>query len=207
MWECGSWPKEKLKIGYGLLFKNLSKFEGSHFIYSNESLAYVVFWSVLEEISKDFFEDNWIKTGNDEGSMKNDKWKLRKSGLMFIEDLRYKNFETIEGFLKVAIDWDGSKYVVRNQNIDNSSFSIKFYTGKVSLSLQVYAILLLDKKWESLQAKNLFKPLNDYRNEVDFIHSSVSKIFNSPVSNSTNNLTSYEKCNDTLDFISKILKD
>lgn len=199
--------QEKLKIGYGLLFRNLSKFEGSHFIYSNESLAYVVFWSILEEISKDSFDDNWIKIGNDEGSMIKNKWKLKKSKLMFIEDLRFENFERTEGIIKVAIDWDGSKYVVRNQNIDNNNSDIKFYTGKISLSLQVYAIMLLDKKWESMQAKNLFKPLNDYRNEVDFIHSSVSKIFNSHVSNSTNNLIAFEKCNEMLVFIKKILKD
>jgi CheY-like chemotaxis protein len=197
--------QEKLKIGYGLLFRNLSNFESSHFIYSNESLAYVVFWSILEEISKDFFEDNWMRTGNDEGSMNENKWKLKKSGIIFIEDLRFKNFERIEGFIKVAIDWDGSKYVVRNRNIDNYNSDIKFYTGKISLSLQVYAIMLLDKKWESIQAKNLFKPLNDYRNEVDFIHSSVSKIFKSPVSNSTNNIKAFEKCNEMLVFISKIL--
>lgn len=199
--------QEKLKVGYGLLFRNLSEFEDRHFIYSNESIAFVVFWSILEEISKDSFEDNWIKIGNDEGSMKDDKWKLRKSGQMFIEDLRYKNFDKLEGFLEVAIDWDKSKYVVRKQNINNDNLNIKFYTGKISLSQQIYAIMLLDKKWESMQAKNLFKPLNDYRNEVDFIHSSVSKIFNSPVSNSTNNIIAFEKCNDMLVFIIKLLKD
>lgn len=199
--------QEKLKIGYGLLFRNLSKFEDLHFIYSNESLAFVVFWSILEEISKDYFEDNWIKTGNDEGSMKDNKWKLRKSGQMFIEYLRSENFGEIEDFLEVALAWDKSKYVVRKQKLDNSDINIKFYTGKISLSQQVYAIMLLDKKWESIQAKNLFKPLNDYRNEVDFIHSSVSKIFNSSVSNSTNNLIAFEKCNEMLVFIIKLLKE
>jgi CheY-like chemotaxis protein len=199
--------QEKLKIGYGLLFRNLSKFENSHFIYSNESLAYVVFWSILEEISKDYFENNWILSGIGEGTMKDNKWKLRKSGSMFIEDFRYKNFEKLEGFIEVAIDWDEFKYVVRNQKIDSHHQNLKFYTGKVSLSLQVYAIMLLEKKWEPIQAKNLFKPLNDYRNEVDFIHSSVSKIFSDPVSDFNNNLIAFEKCNEMLVFISKLLKN
>jgi CheY-like chemotaxis protein len=199
--------EEKLKIGYGLLFKNLSKFEGDHFIYSNESLAFVVFWSILEEISKDSFDDNWIITGNEEGSMKANKWKLRKSGLIFIEDLRYENFKRIEGNLEVSIGWDNSKYIVRKQSLDNNNPEIRFYTGKISLSLQVYAIMLLEKKWPPMHAKNLFKPLNDFRNEVDFIHSSVSKILNSPVSNSTNNFKAFEKCNEILVFITKLLKN
>ena len=198
---------EKLKIGYGILFRKISSFENNHFLYSNESLAFVVFWSILEEISKDCFENNWILKGIDEGTMKNNKWKLRKSGKLFIEDLRYRNLNNIEGFIQVSLEWDGLKYIVKSQNIDNQNPNHKFFTGKISLSLQIYTLMLLEKNWNANDSKNLFKPLNDYRNEVDFIHSSVSKIFNSSVSNSADNLIAFEKCNQMLDFILKLLND
>lgn len=197
--------QEKLKIGYGLLFKKLSKFDTSQFIYSNESLAYVVFWSILEEISKDSFQDNWIQKGNDEGTMKDNKWKLRKSGKMFIED--FFNEVSTEGTLNAEICWDNNKYVVKKQKLSHNHRDINFYTGKINLSLQIFGIMLLEKNWEPGCAKEMFKPLNDYRNEVDFIHSSVSKIFNSSVSNSAINLKAFEKCNDILEFIIELLKN
>lgn len=198
---------EKLKIGYGILFRKVSIFENNHFLYSNESLAFVVFWSILEEISKDCFQNNWILNGNNEGTMKNNSWKFRKSGKFFIEDLRYINLNNFEGFVQVSISWDGLMYVAKTQNIDNQNPNLKFFTGKISLSLQIYALMLLEKNWNPIESKNLFKPLNDYRNEVDFIHSSVSKIFNSAVSNAADNLLAFEKCNHMLDFILKLLDD
>jgi CheY-like chemotaxis protein len=198
---------EKLKIGYGLLFKNQSTFESDHFIYSNESMAFVVFWSILEEVSKDFFENYWQINGNEEGTMRDNKWKLRKSGKFFIEDLRYTNSNHIKGHVKVSIKWNNDRYEVTDQLLGSNDKNLNFFIGKVNLSTQVYAIMLLDKNWDSNQAKVSFKPLNEYRNEVDFIHSSVSKIFSSKVCDKDSNLKSYEKCKEILEFIIKLLED
>lgn len=46
---------EKMKIGYGILFRKAFRYEKEELLFNNEILAFVVFWSILEEISKDFF--------------------------------------------------------------------------------------------------------------------------------------------------------
>ena len=52
---------EKLKIGYGLMFREISKFENEKLLFRNESVAFIVFWSILEEISTDFIPERGCK--------------------------------------------------------------------------------------------------------------------------------------------------
>ena len=197
--------QEKLKIGYGILFRKTTQFENENLLFNNEHLAFVVFWSILEEISKDYFKDNWIKGGNDDGGMVGNNWVL-KNGVTFIEDNIIKNFGKIEGNINVRLFWENGLYMPQNKTINHDNKEIRYYTGKINLSLQLYAIIILGKNFSPQEAKNCFEPLNDFRNKIDFIHSSVETIFNETLSNDINKEKAYAKCNEMLDFISKLLQ-
>jgi len=198
--------EEKLKIGYGILFRRITRIEKERLLYNNEVIAFIVFWSILEEIAKDSFKNNWVMSGNKEGSMRQDKWKLRKNGKIFIEDCRSVNNGRIVGNLIVGIKWDGNKYIAQQSNLKDQDKEINFFTGKVSLSHQIYAVLLLGKDLDPGLAFNLFDGLNKYRNEIDFIHSSVSSVFTSSLSSNQDNSNAFDKCIEILDFINILLK-
>lgn len=197
---------EKLRIGYGLLFRNTSAVENENLIFNNQIISFIAFWSILEEIVKDSFIDNWIKTGADEGKMNGNKWIL-KNRSVFIEDLRTNNLGKNEGCIEVGIKYNKiNKYYEAIKNIiDLNHPDITFYTGKISLSLQVYAVLLLEKKWPPSLAKSKFNNLNDYRNRIDFIHSSLNSIFNEKLSNKDEDIEGYNKCLEMLNFLEEII--
>lgn len=196
--------EEKLKIGYGLLFRKTTKVENTKLLFNNEVNAFIVFWSILEEIVKDSFRDNWIKTGHNEGKMTDNNWVL-KSGKVFIEDLRTENFGKTTGVIKVNIDRQSGQFVAKEKIVNFDNKEIHFYEGKLNLSLQVYAVLLLEKNWAPSKVTNHFKPLNEYRNEIDFIHSSLSSIFNNKLSSLQNNKDAFKKCILMLDFLDEIV--
>ena len=198
--------EEKLKIGYGILFRQITRIEKEKLLYNNEVIAFIVFWSILEEIAKDSFKNNWVMSGNKEGSMRQDKWKLRKSGKIFIEDCRSVINGRNVGNLIVGIKWDGNKYIAKQSNLRDQDKEINFFTGKVSLSHQIYAVMLLGKGLDPALAFNLFDGLNKYRNEIDFIHSSVSSVFTSSLSSNQDNSNAFNKCIEVLDFINNLLK-
>ena len=197
---------EKLRIGYGLLFRNTTAVENENLIFNNQIISFIAFWSILEEIIKDSFIDTWIKTGTDEGKMNGNKWIL-KNRSVFIEDLRTYNLGNNEGCIEVGIKYNKiNKYYEAIKNIvDTNHPDISFYTGKISLSLQVYAVLLLEKKWTSSRAKSKFNNLNDYRNKIDFIHSSLNSIFNEKLSGKDEDMEGYNKCLEMLNFLEEII--
>lgn len=198
--------EEKLKIGYGLLFRRTKKIDLRELLFNNEIIAFIVFWSILEEISKDSFKDNWIKSGDHEGSMNDNKWIL-KSGAVFIEDYRTTNFDQPKGYVSVNIKWDGQKYCKQNHRIGFDSKDLNYNTGKINLSKQIYAVMLLGKEWPSSDPNiTIFEELNDYRNEIDFIHSSVSVIFNENLTVNQDSTNGYDMCVKMLDFIHDLIK-
>lgn len=198
--------EEKLKIGYGLLFRKTTIIEDENLIFNNQIISFIAFWSILEEIVKDSFIDNWIKIGKDEGKMKEDKWILKNRNV-FIEDLTTFNLGKNEGYLEVGIKYNpvNSTYEVGKVKFDQNNPEIKYYLGKINLSLQVYAVLLLEKKWTPIKSKKIFNNLNDYRNKIDFIHSSVSSIFNEKLSKKDDDIEGYNKCLEMLNFLDEIL--
>lgn len=198
--------EEKLKIGYGLLFRNPTKVENELLLFNNEINAFIVFWSILEEIAKDSFKDNWIMAGSDEGKMHDNKWILR-NGRRFVEDLRVINYGEISGVVKVGLQWDKVKgrYLAQDTELSPSDRNVPFYTGKLGLALQMYAVLLLGKNWPAEKAAGLLKPLNEYRNEIDFIHSSVTAIFTKQLAASQNDQNAYGKCIEVLNFIEEVV--
>jgi CheY-like chemotaxis protein len=198
---------EKLRIGYGLLFRKTTAVENDNLIFNNQVISFIAFWSILEEVVKDSFVDNWIKTGKNEGKMKDDKWVLRNRSI-FIEDLTTFNLGKNEGYVDVGIKYNpiNSCYEVGKVKFEQNNPEIKYYIGKINLSLQVYAVLLLEKNWTPIQTKKKFNNLNDYRNKIDFIHSSVSSIFNEKLSDKDNDIEGYNKCLEILNFLEEILK-
>lgn len=198
---------EKLTIGYGLLFRRTTQFEQDKFLFNNEVLAFIAFWSILEEVSKDFFKDNWIKKGDKEGTMVGNRWVLR-NGAVFIEDNVIVDGERREGNFRIGIGWDPkiSTYISKTKLLKHDSPDISRYRGIVFLSLQVYAIMLLYKNWEPIVAKNQFDPLNEYRNKIDFIHSSINSIFNDSLGKNQNSGEAFQKCKEMLDFIGKLIE-
>jgi CheY-like chemotaxis protein len=199
--------EEKLKIGYGLLFRKTSAVENENLIFNNQTISFIVFWSTLEEIVKDSFKDGWIKNGTNEGKMSDDKWVLKNSSI-FIEDLTTMNMGKKEGCIEVGIKYNSSIkcYEAGKIQFEPDSPESKRFTGKINLSLQVYAVLLLYKKWSPSQAKNQFEALNDYRNKIDFIHSTISAIFNESLLKNDEDNNGYNKCLEILDFVNEILK-
>ena len=139
--------------------------------------------------------------------MKDDKWVLRNRSI-FIEDLTTFNLGKNEGYVDVGIKYNSSSscYEVGKVKFEQNNPEIKYYIGKINLSLQVYAVLLLEKNWTPIQTKKKFDNLNDYRNKIDFIHSSVSSIFNENLSDKDDDIEGYNKCLEILNFLAEILK-
>lgn len=198
--------EEKLKIGYGLLFRKTTVIEDENLIFNNQIISFIAFWSILEEIVKDSFVDNWIKTGIEEGKMNGNKWIL-KNRTVFIDDLRTYNLGKNEGYLEVGIKYNTvtKYYEIGKLKIEDNDPKINNFVGKIGLSLQVNAVLLLGKGWSPTKTKSSFNKLNDYRNKIDFIHSSVSSIFNEKLSNKDMETEGYIKCIEMLNFLEEIL--
>jgi len=196
--------EEKLKIGYAILFQKNSPFEKDKLLFNNELMAFIAFWSILEETVKDSFLDHWIKTGEKEGCMSGGNWTLR-SGKRFVENLLTENNGQLTGCLRLGIEYNRGKYEENTVDINPGDKDFNFYTGKISLSLQIYAAMLLNKGWTAAVAKQKFEDINKFRNRVDFIHSSVSSIFTKKLSNSQVNQDAMAYCDKMLEFLIEFL--
>jgi CheY-like chemotaxis protein len=196
--------EEKLKIGYATLFHGISRHEMHKLVFNNELMAFIAFWSILEEIVKDCFKDEWVKTGDQEGYMLNGNWKL-KNDKDFVFDF-LDNRGRPGGRLLVGLKYEEDKYIEGSVILEPKHRDYNQYRGRISLSLQVYAVMLLYKEWSADQAKRKFENINKYRNQVDFIHSSVNSIFSKRLSDPTDYENAYTYCVKILDFLIEILK-
>lgn len=191
---------EKLKIGYTTLFHRHSSFEHEKFAFNNELMTYICFWSILEEIAKDSFEDKWIKSGPHEGKMAQDNWNLR-NGQRFIENLTFVNSDALTGYVRVQLVRDGVAYKKQQRDIPIKDKDIIYFQGKIGLPLQIYALMILGKGWTAAEAKNRFYDHIQFRNRVDFIHSSVEAIFTKNMSNQQDKSQAQAYCIKMLDFL------
>lgn len=172
--------QEKLKIGYGLLFRKTSSFESVNLLYNNEVLAFIVFWSILEELS----HSHYGRTKTLEKS-----WVLEHSNkkIQYLED----NDRLISGFKSIKDEFnsfDGTKN-------DESSH-------QVNLSNQISAILRYDLNWShnDIRLKFLTK-FNRYRNKIDFIHSDTEAINTHNIADEYDDKEAFNKCVQILNFI------
>jgi len=175
---------EKLKIGYGLLFRKTTSLENKELLFNNEIIAFIVFWSILEEISHDFF------SRREETDI---EWILRKNGKQL--QWRY-NDNTIKTLFST----------IKDEVNTESVSSISVQSHHISLSSQIAAILRYQKNWNHHKIHLSFlSKLNKFRNDIDFIHSDTQSILNNSLSKHYDSLVGYEKCTQILTFINEIL--
>lgn len=181
---------DKLKLGYAYSFKSPTKLETEVLSVNNEALAFIIYWSILEEVVKGFTDANtWDKSGCFSGN-----WKFR-NGEYFIETLPDDSVKV--NFLKV-----------KNRDVNNEKgylkdkkHSQKYRKGYINLSEQIYAFLVAYSNNKQCLNKltSCFNSLNNFRNRVDFIHSSVINIY-------TKDLITKESKDSHFEFSVKVLK-
>ena len=182
---------DKLKLGYANLFSEELNITKSTLKIDNESLAFIIFWSILEEIVKGYSDkNNWDK--NDNYSFTG-TWKFRNN-----ESFIQKNEETVS----IGAYWDNrfNKFKEIELSI-NDKDSSKYIKGLINLSEQVYTLF----HFFGINEKPEFKRLNEFRNEIDYIHSSVKTIYQKPLITSQNHEKTFENILKILKIISSIL--
>lgn len=157
---------DKLKLGYSYLFKKQTLLEKELLKTNNETLSFIIFWSILEEIVKGFSDISATWEGNE----RKEEWRFRNNEY-FIE--RKNNLSFIVNYY---YDYQTRRTLERS-TITNDNLDKRF--GKViNLSDQVYSLLYAySTKEEFEKLSNEFRELNKLRNEIDFIHSSINNIF------------------------------
>lgn len=182
---------DKLKLGYSHLFKNQTEIEKKLLFSNNETLSFIIFWSILEEISKGFTDIS--VTWNDIFN-RNGNWKFRNKDY-FIEYIikqdSYKiNYDPKTGKKDILIKDERNKY----------------HNGIINLSDQIYSLIFAYAKNEERNFLiQSFKEINKYRNEVDFIHSSVKNILTAKLVDLESNKKAYEMNVKILELIHKII--
>lgn len=185
---------DKIKLGYAQLFQNQTALEKHTLLSYNESLSFIIFWSILEETSKGFTKIN--ETWNSRYE-RNSNWKFN-NGEYFI---LLENNELNLNFGKA----DNGDYVKKVFKFPESSIDYKKYINNtvVNLSDQIYSLLssysINDVEYKKLWQK--FKPLNRYRNETDFIHGSVINILQKKLLEDEIIKEAYNKNIELLNFI------
>lgn len=180
--------EDKIKLGYAYLFSKQTQLEKEVLNSNNESLSFIIFFSILEEISKGYTEirDTWDKTYK-----RNGYWKFRNREY-FIEQIE-------SGFKLNYNSRDKKEHTIESED--------RYFNGVINLSEQIYSLIYaysqVDKR-EKL--KELFKDINKYRNTTDYIHSCVSNIFLKKLigDNDQSECFSYNK--KVLELINEILK-
>lgn len=189
---------DKIKLGYAQLFQDQTILEKNILLVYNESLSFIIFWSILEEISKGFTKINETWNGKYE---RISNWKFN-NGEYFI---LFENTELKLNFQKR----DNGEYFSGTFTYLDPSNEYKKYSGgfPINLSDQIYSLLAAYSNDEKIYKKLWleFKPLNKYRNEIDFIHGSVINILSKKLFEKEAINVAYTKNIDVLKFIDTIL--
>jgi CheY-like chemotaxis protein len=191
---------DKLKLGYVYLFKVQTKIEKELLKTNNEALAFIIYWSILEEIVKGFSD---LSTWNNTTYYRLANWKFRNNEY-FVEDIGNEN-------IRVNISKeDNSPYLKKivEYNVNSDHYQYNKYVGLVNLSEQVYA-LLAAYTTDNITFNDLsqiFKKVNTFRNRIDFIHSNTKRIFEDNLIRKEEVEKTYGQTVDVLSFIMKVLK-
>jgi CheY-like chemotaxis protein len=187
---------DKLKLGYDYLFNEPNELDKEVLKTNNEAIAFIIYWSILEEIVKGFSGYlNWTLpdytfSGN---------WKFRNNEY-FIE----KGNDKIE--VNISKDFYGN-WQPNSVQFTKDTIDLKYVDGKVNLSEQVYSLLAAYKK-DNQQFRELsktFSRINAFRNKIDFIHSKVRNIYELPLIRKQDSIEQYDYCMEQLKFINIIL--
>jgi len=157
---------DKLKLGYTYLFKKEALFEKELLKTNNETLSFIIYWSILEEVVKGSTDISATWENNE----RKEEWRFRNKEY-FIER------ETDSTF-KVNYFYDYKNFKKQENTEITRDLADRRFGNIVSLSDQVYSLLYAySTKGEFLELSEEFRELNKSRNEIDFIHSSIQNIF------------------------------
>ena len=176
---------DKVKLGYYYLFKRPTEMEQKILLVNNEAMAFIVFWSILEEIVKGYtdIEETWRKVRNEKGKIeykRTGNWKFRNNKF-FIRD--------------------GKNITDPNDKED--------YNIYVNLSTQVEGLIscyIEDSSKQNFYKEVKFRKINKYRNHIDYIHSSVLNILTKELIEDKNVEECFKKNKEILTFIKDILE-
>lgn len=198
--------RDKLIIGYGLLIKRPMEYEKSQLLFNQEVLAYIAFWSLLDEIAFEFIEMDY-----DENKPKSANVKIRgsedfyikdgiddKTGAFFIEkyNIKEKKYEKI----KVINDFEKLDDDKKNKAINKE---LQMYTSE-----KINCILYYKSTPENYATKSeKLKRLNSYRNKIDFIHPPYEASVKNDIVSDENKSDAFRNCIKLLRLISEDLID
>lgn len=171
---------DKIKLGYYYLFKTPSAIEQKVLLADNEAISFIIFWSILEEIVKGYTDINATWDGAYNKLIGGD-WKFR----------------------------NGEYFIQNNKNItyqqDDKDYSV---IPIINLSTQVHALISCYIKDTTRQKtiRDNFEKINSYRNQIDYIHSSVQNIFTKRLIEEKNIKEYFKKNREILTFINDILE-
>lgn len=193
---------DKIKLGYAQLFKRINKLEKELLLNYNEAMSFIVFWSILEEISKGFVDFNETFVENRTGKYeRKGNWKFRNKEY-FIERGLYKVTVNMEFKGKVP----HKKHVTYLEEKENIEYK-KYTESIINLSSQIFSLIAAYSR-DEVQFKDValrFQNINDYRNKVDFIHSDLVNIFKMDLYNEKFVAKAFSKNVEILELINEIL--
>lgn len=181
---------DKLKLGYAQLFSNQTQIEANVLCHDKESLSFLIFWSILEELTKVFTDFNvtWDSKFN-----RTRNWKF-KNKEYFIE-FHQKDETYLINF--------NSRTKIQNVKIKDE----RYFDGVINLSEQVYSLIYAYSKGQiriSLEEK--FRKINRFRNETDYIHSSLLNIFTKKLLSDENKINAFQMNVEILELIITLLE-
>jgi CheY-like chemotaxis protein len=181
---------DKIKIGYYYHFKKSSSVEKEILKADNEKIAFLIYFSILEELSKAYSaKKTWLNHNNFSGNwrFRNEKYFIKESENKILVNPYYDS--VIKQYIEKSFDTNDYKYS----------------KGHINLSEQIYALIYHYEIGEKYKSK--FRGLNDFRNKLSYTHSSVLDIFTKPLVNITNNSSNIgQKNTEMLLLIHEILK-
>jgi response regulator receiver domain len=194
---------DKIKLGYYYLFKRPTGMEQKILLVNNEAMAFIVFWSILEEIVKGYtdIDETWRKVRNEKEEIEykwTGNWKFR-NGEDFILDKK----EVCQNKMISNKEERESK---QDQKEDHKIYQEEKH---INLSSQVRVLLncyILDKQRRE-EIRKKFKEINEYRNQVDYIHSSVLSIFTKGLIDKEQTKECFKKNEEVLHLIIDILEN
>lgn len=188
---------DKLKLGYSELFQARSSAVKKTLVSSNESISFIIFWSILEEISKGFSSPNETWQLN---SKRSTNWKFN-NGEYFI---KYGDSQVTLNFKRKIGGVEQGQFTF---DVETAEYYNYLSDSIISLSDQIYALLSAYCSAEidfNAKAKKFYS-LNKYRNEMDFTHGSVNGIFTQPLINDAKSEEAFDKNVEVLSFIRSVL--
>jgi CheY-like chemotaxis protein len=188
---------DKIKLGYSELFQTRSSSVKKTLISSNESISFIIFWSILEEISKGFSSPNETWHIDSKRSI---NWKFN-NGEYFI---KYDDSQLTLNFKRKPSGVEKGEFTYE---VEEAEYKKYLPDTIISLSDQIYALLsaYCHSEIDFNNRAKKFYSLNKYRNEMDFTHGSVNGIFSQPLINDTKADEAFDKNVQVLSFIRSVL--